>query len=80
MSPDVGLYMCKCHSFILHIQVDDVRVRATGKAVALPEPGDLEGDPGPLPAPATRTSAYFEVGPAARAACVAKILIHSSLI
>jgi hypothetical protein len=38
-----------------------VRVRATGKAVPLPEPGDIKGDPGPLPRPARLTSSYFEV-------------------
>jgi hypothetical protein len=42
-------------------QVDDVRVRATGKAVPLPRPGDIPREPGPLPEPARRTSAYFEV-------------------
>jgi len=41
--------------------VDDVRVRATGKAVPLPEPGELAGDPGPLPKPAQETSVYFQV-------------------
>ncbi len=50
-------------------QVDDVRVRATGKAVPLPKPGDITGEPGPLPAPARVTSAYFEVR---------QILLHSS--
>ncbi|CAK0741638.1 hypothetical protein CVIRNUC_001340 [Coccomyxa viridis] len=44
------------------IQVDDVRVRATGKAVPLPKPGDFPGDPGPLPKPAEETSAYFQIG------------------
>ena len=43
------------------MQVDDVRVRATGKAVPLPEPGELAGDPGPLPKPAQETSIYFQV-------------------
>ena len=43
------------------LQVDDVRVRATGKAVPLPKPGDFPGDPGPLPKPAEETSAYFQV-------------------
>ena len=38
-----------------------MRVRATGKAVPLPEPGDFPGDPGPLPRPAEETSAYFQV-------------------
>lgn len=42
-------------------QVDDVRVRATGKAVPLPEPGNITSDPGPLPSPARIISAYFEV-------------------
>lgn len=43
------------------MQVDDLRVRATGKAVPLPEPGVFPGDPGPLPKPAQQTSAYFQV-------------------
>eukprot|EP00884_Botryococcus_braunii_P001197 jgi/Botrbrau1/11078/Bobra.0302s0020.1 len=42
--------------------VDDVRVRATGKAAALPAPGELLEAPGPLPSPAHTASAYFEVG------------------
>ncbi|KAK9917414.1 hypothetical protein WJX75_004082 [Coccomyxa subellipsoidea] len=44
------------------IRVDDVRVRATGKAVPMPEPGTITADPGPLPDPARVISAYFEVG------------------
>ena len=36
-------------------------VRATGKAVPLPEPGSIHEEPGPLPEPACRTTAYFEV-------------------
>ncbi|CAL8463366.1 g2900 [Coccomyxa elongata] len=44
------------------IRVDDVRVRATGKAVPLPKPGNITSDPGPLPSPARIISAYFEVG------------------
>ena len=43
------------------MQVDDVRVRATGKAVPLPEPAELAEDPGPLPEPAQEPSVYFQV-------------------
>ena len=38
-----------------------MRVRATGKAAVLPKPAEVPEDPGPLPQPARRTSAYFEV-------------------
>ncbi|KAK9815723.1 hypothetical protein WJX72_008572 [[Myrmecia] bisecta] len=45
-----------------NIQVDDLRVRATGRGVPLPElPGGAIA-PGPLPPPDCTTSAYFEIG------------------
>ncbi|DBA91131.1 hypothetical protein WJX77_000744 [Trebouxia sp. C0004] len=44
------------------IIVDDLRVRATGKAVALPEAKEVTEDPGKLPEPDKITKAYFEIG------------------
>ncbi|KAL3135323.1 hypothetical protein ABBQ32_007517 [Trebouxia sp. C0010 RCD-2024] len=44
------------------IIVDDLRVRATGKAVPLPEVGEAPKDPGQLPKPDKHTKAYFEIG------------------
>ncbi|GAB4819425.1 hypothetical protein N2152v2_006471 [Parachlorella kessleri] len=42
--------------------VDDARVRATGRSIELPALAGTMTAPGPLPAPAATTSAYFEVG------------------
>ncbi|KXZ56217.1 hypothetical protein GPECTOR_1g189 [Gonium pectorale] len=43
------------------VWVDDVRVRAVGRARPLPEEADAEArDPGPLPPPLATTSAFFE--------------------
>lgn len=44
------------------ILVDDLRVRATGRAVDLSQESEAEGVPGPLPEPAAVVSAYFEAG------------------
>ncbi|KAK9869080.1 hypothetical protein WJX84_006445 [Apatococcus fuscideae] len=44
------------------ICVDDMRVRAAGRAIPLPDAGELSRDPGPLPKAAARSSAYFENG------------------
>ncbi|GIL76007.1 hypothetical protein Vretifemale_5749 [Volvox reticuliferus] len=45
------------------IWVDDVRVRAVGRARPMPDDAAVASDePGPLPPPATITSAYFEPG------------------
>jgi 5-oxoprolinase (ATP-hydrolysing) len=44
------------------ILVDDVRVRATGRAIELPQNQDVTEAAAPLPPPATTVSAYFEIG------------------
>ena len=64
----LSMQRSRCDSTLCNWQVDDVRVRATGKAVPLPEPGELAGDPGSLPEPAQETSAYFQVQSARKSA------------
>lgn len=44
------------------IIVDDLRVRASGRHIELPDAGAASPPPGPLPPPAATSSAYFEVG------------------
>ncbi|KAK9799317.1 hypothetical protein WJX73_000073 [Symbiochloris irregularis] len=53
------------YGFVLEdrsIQVDDVRIRATGRGVPLPDPGKITSKPGPLPKPVATNKAYFEDG------------------
>lgn len=44
------------------VAVDDLRVRATGRATPLPADEQAEEDAGPLPPPVAVNSAYFEPG------------------
>lgn len=44
------------------ILVDDIRVRATGRAIELPLDQETTEEAAPLPLPAATVSAYFEVG------------------
>ncbi|KAL4856136.1 5-oxoprolinase [Chlorella vulgaris] len=44
------------------IQVDDLRVRASGRHFEVQPSGQVESDPGRLPPPAATSSAYFELG------------------
>jgi len=44
------------------ILVDDIRVRATGRAIELPQDQESIEEAAPLPPPATTVSAYFEIG------------------
>jgi 5-oxoprolinase (ATP-hydrolysing) len=52
------------YGFILDrsIVVDDLRVRAAGRATPLPAATTAAAAPPPLPPPSTTTSAYFEAG------------------
>jgi 5-oxoprolinase (ATP-hydrolysing) len=44
------------------ILVDDIRVRATGRAIELPQGQEAEEEAAPLPPPAATVLAYFEIG------------------